>query len=380
VRAALGGLGLGLIAGASDNDPTTVGTLAIIGAQTGFGLSWLIVLLVPMLIGVQAIASSVGIVTGTDVQTLIRQRFGGWWSWFAVASLVSVNLVTVVADLEAGAVALGLLTGRDWRLFCLPIAAAVGALLLLGTYRWLLRTLTYVLCIFLLYIPAAFLAHPDWHTVFHDTFVPHFAWSRDYVAGTLALLGTTLTSYVYYWQTIEEREAAGKRSRRLGQLDAAIGMAFTGCIFWFILVATGATLGARHQPVLTAGDAASALRPLAGPFAGDLFAVALLASALLALPVLAASAAYAVSVAAGWPAGLSLPPRQSPRYSLVLVAILLLALPLTLLRVQPTALLFFAGIVGGIGTPLLLGLMLLIAADPRVMQGRPVSRGLSTLG
>lgn len=380
LRTLLRGIGPGFIASASDNDPTTVGTLAIIGARTTFGLAWLLVLLVPMLAGVEAIASAVGSATGKDLQTLISERFGRWWSWFAVASLVSVNLVTLVADLDAGAVAVGLLTQRNWRLYCLPIAAAVAALLLLGSYRWLLRILTYVLCIFLLYIPAAFLAHPDWRAVLRGTFLPHFAWNSEYIAGTLALLGTTLTAYVYYWQTIEEREGAGQRSRRLGQFDAGFGMAVTVLVFWFILVATGATLGVHQQPVQTVQDAANALKPLAGPFARGLFAAGLLASALLALPVLTATTAYAVSVAAGWPVGLSLALRRGRGFSLVTLAVLLLALLLTLLQVEPESLLFFAGIAGGIGTPVLLGLLLVIAADPQLMRGHPVSRGLSGLG
>lgn len=379
-RGALRALGPGVISGAADNDPTTVGTLAVVGSQTTFGLAWLLILILPMMAGVQAIASAVGVTTGKDLQTLIRERFGRTWTWIALAFLAGVNLFTLTADLEGGAAALGLVTHLDWRLFTLPLAGGVAALLIFGNYDWVRRVLTCVVLVFLLYIPAAFLSHPDWGEVLRGTLIPHFSFKGDYIAGALALLGTTLTSYVYFWQTIEEREEMGKRPRRLAQLDAGVGIFVATAIFWFILVSTGATLGVHHQQVQTAQDAAAALKPVAGAFAQYFFAAGLLASALLALPVLAGTTAYAVGETLGWSVGLSRQPWRSPGFYLVLLASLLLVVPLTLLGVEPTTLLFIAGIVGGIGTPLLLVLMLIIAADRRTMKGRPIGRTLTVLG
>ncbi|MGI8554218.1 MAG: NRAMP family divalent metal transporter, partial [Dehalococcoidia bacterium] len=362
-RAAMKALGPGIISGAADNDPTTVGTLAVIGSQTTFGLAWLLILVLPMMASVQAIASAVGVTTGRDLQTLINERFGRTWTWIALAFLAGVNIFTLTADLEGGAAALGLITHLDWRWFTLPLAAGVGALLVFGNYEWVRRALTCVVLVFLLYIPAAFLSHPDWGKVLSGTLIPHFSFNSDYIAGALALLGTTLTSYVYYWQTIEEREEMGKRPRLLAQLDAGVGILVASLIFWFILVATGATLGVHHQQVQTAQDAANALKPVAGAFASYFFAAGLLASALLALPVLAGTTAYAVGETLGWSVGLSRQPWRSQGFYLVLLASLLLVVPLTLFGIEPTTLLFVAGIVGGIGTPLLLVLMLIIAHD-----------------
>jgi len=373
-------LGPGVVAGASDNDPTTVGTLAVVGAQTGFSLAWLLILVLPTMASIQAIASAVGVASGKDLQVLILERFGRVWAWVALALLLGVNLFTLAADLEGGAAALGLIVHLDWRFFTLPLAAGVGAVLFFGSYDWLRRGLTDVLFVFLLYVPAAILAHPRWGAVLRGSVIPHLSATRADLAGALALLGTTLTSYVYYWQTIEEVEQSGDRPRVLAQLDAISGMVAATAISWSILIASGATLGTHHRQVQTAQDAASALRPIAGPFAQYLFAGGLLASALLALPVLAGTTAYAAGETFGWPVGLSRQPRRSRRFYGVLLAALLLAAPLTFLGIEPLTLLFVAGIAGGVGTPLLLVLLLLIAGDGGLMKGRPIGRCLKLLG
>lgn len=377
---ALKALGPGVIAGAADNDPTTVGTLAVIGSQTTFGLSWLLLLVLPMMAGVQAVAGAVGNTSGKNLQVLIRDRFGMRWSWVALAFLIGVNVFTLAADLEGGAAALGLITHLNWRIFTLPLAAGVGAVLVFGSYTWVRRILTVVLFVFLLYVPAAFLSHPDWGQVLRGTFIPRISFEKDYIAGALALLGTTLTSYVYFWETIEEAERETERPRILTQLDAVSGMVAATAVFWFILVSTGATLGVHHQTVQTAQDAAGALKPIAGPLAQYLFAGGLLASALLALPLLASTTAYSVGEALGWPVGLSRPPWRSQGFYLVVVASLLAVVPLTFAGIEPIQLLFLAGVVGGVGTPLLLVMLLVIAGDRRIMKNRPVARGIRALG
>lgn len=373
-------LGPGVIAGAADNDPTTVGTLAVVGSQTTFALAWILVLILPMMASIQAIAAAVGATSGKSLQVLIRDRYGRVCAWIALLFLLTVNVFTLAADLEGGAAALGLILHIHWRFFTLPLAILVAGALLFGSYDVIRRILTCVLFIFLLYIPAAFLAHPTWGAVFRGTFVPHLSLTGDEIAGALALLGTTLTSYVYYWQTIEEVEQPGRRPRVLAMLDASSGMGVATVIFWFILVTTGATVGAHHQTVQTAQDAAGALKPIAGPLAQDLFAGGLLASALLALPVLAGTTAYAVGETLGWSVGLSRQPWRSQGFYVVLVASLLLVVPLTFLNIEPITLLFVSGLIGGIGAPVLLALLLLIASDRRAMQDRPIGGWLKLLG
>jgi Mn2+/Fe2+ NRAMP family transporter len=298
-----------------------------------------------------------------------------------LASVLAVNVLTLAADLEGGAAALSLLTGAAYQWFVLPFAVAVGALLIFGNYVRIERTLKYVALVFLAYVAAAFMARPHWDAVLLQTFVPHFSWSNDYVAGALALLGTTLTSYAYVWETIElahERPAL----RRLGlvQAEAAAGMIFAGVIFWFILVTTGATLGVHHQTVQTAQDAAAALVPLAGRYAALIFGVGLLASAVLAVPVLAGTSAYVVAEMFGWRASLDAKFAHAPRFYVALMFSLAAGAAIAFAGISPIAILFYSGIAGGIGTPITLVLMMLVARDKQIMKGNVIHPSLAAGG
>jgi Mn2+/Fe2+ NRAMP family transporter len=252
----------------------------------------------------------------------------------------------------------------------------IGALLVWGNYRAMQRVLKYVLLVFVAYVVAAFLAHPNWGTL-----VPHFDFSSPaYVAGAIALLGMTLTAYAYVWETIEEAKEQPPLDRLgLAQVDATLGMAFSGLLVWFNLITTGATLGVHHHLVETAQDAAAALAPLAGRFASLVFGVGLLASAVLAVPVLAGTSAYVMAVAFGWRSSLDRPFQQAPKFYLALLLSLLVALGITLLGIGPIQLLFISLIAGGLATPITLTLMMLIARDAQVMGDHRIGRRL-TLG
>ena len=377
LRNLVSNLGPGLVAGASDNDPTSVATLSVIGSATAYGLLWLLVLILPMLLSIQVISSRVGLVTGRSLQRVILTRFGRFWAMVSLLFVVAVDVVTIAADLEGGAAALSILLGRSWQTYVLPLAVLSAVLLVLGRYRGVQRYLRFVLFVFVAYIGAGLLAHPDWGEVLRSTFVPSFELTAEYVAGALALLGTTLTSYVYFWETIEEEEERFPRLRlRAVQTDAAIGIVFTTIIFWFILVTSASTVGKAGVRVQTAQEAAQTLAPLAGIYAEGLFALGLLASSLLALPVLAATTAY-VSVQSFNRRG-SIEEPISPEtkwFYLVIVLSLATGAGVSYLGIQPIQLLFLASIVRGLGTPLLLILLLKAAADELVM-GEYRVRGL----
>ncbi|MBI3978692.1 MAG: divalent metal cation transporter [Chloroflexi bacterium] len=375
-------LGPGMVAGASDNDPTSVATLAVIGASTVYSLTWLVLLVLPMLATIQVISARVGLVTRQSLERVIRRQFGHFWAMVAMGLLLGVGVFTIGADLEGGAAALSLLTGLPWQVFVAPLAAAIGLMLVLGSYDEVQRCLRYVAVVFLAYVGAAILAQPDWLDVLRHTFIPTFSPTRSFIAGALALLGTTLTSYVYFWETIEEQEERHLPSRlRQVELDAAVGIAVTVLIFWFIVVTTGATLGVRGQSVETVQDAAQALVPIAGPHAGHLFAIGLLASAVLAVPVLAATNAYVLSDAFGWKAGLSERVRREtgPFYGAMLAS-LGVGAGMALFGIEPIRLLFLAGIIGGLGTPVLLAMLLLLARSPDVMGDRRIPAWVAAIG
>lgn len=377
----VGAIGPGLISGASDNDPTTVATMAVLGATTVYGLSWLTILIFPMLAAIQMISAQVGVVARHGLQSAVRHTYGHGWGSVLLASVLAVNIITIGADLEAGAAALGLLFHLDLKWFVVPLAAILLAILIWWSYSLIQRVLQYVLFVFAAYIVSAFLAHPDWGTVFHNTFLPPLSFSPTYIRGALALLGTTLTSYAYVWETIEEsQEKKSLRELGLAKADAGFGMLFAVAIFWFILISTGATLGVHHKQVQTAQQAAQALVPAAGPIAGDIFAIGLLASAVLAVPVLAASSAYILSSEFAWRSGLSQKLRSAPFFYAAVTASMVVAVAVSFIGISPMQLLFAAGIAGGLGTPISLVFLLLIARNRKMMHGHPIGYVLMPAG
>jgi Mn2+/Fe2+ NRAMP family transporter len=361
------------VSGASDNDPTTVATLAVVGASTIYGLSWLVLLVIPMLAIVQTVASRVGAVSKKGLEDCVRGTYGRVWSLIVLGAILIVNVLTLAADLEGGAAALHLLFGLDYRWFVLPFSAVVAALLVFAQYESTQRWLRFLPIVFLAYIGAALLARPDWGAVLRATVVPHFSLSHAYVSGAIALLGTTLTAYAYVWEQVEVAQQRPPL-RRLGlvQAEAALGIVVAGVTFWFILIATGATLGVHHHAVQTADDAARALEPFAGNYASLLFAVGLFGSALIAVPVIAGTSAYVLAEAFGWRRSLDATFAGAPRFYRALLICLGIATAIALGGVPPIQLLFASSIAGGIATPLTLAFLMLIAERSDVMRGHRI--------
>ena len=372
-----------LVSGASDNDPTNVGTAVAVGAQTGYQLAWLALLVAPLLGVVQTIAAQVGTVAGNDLQTLTLRRYGRTVAATLLTSVVVVNLVTIAADLQAGAAGIGLLVGVDSRWLVLPLGLALFGLLLLGGYGQVVGVLRYAMIGFLAFGVAAYLARPDWVSVLRSSVVPSLSFHGEVVAGGLALLGTTLTSYVYVWETISrgvEDPPVHSGDPTRPRAGAVIGAVFTALVLWFLLIASAATLGRHHQQVTTAQGAARALRPLAGTHASDLFALGLVVSAVVALPVLLATTAYVAGAQFDWRRGLSERVTNARGFYGVLAASLGLALAVTLTNVSVVDMLVVASIIGGLGTPIGIVLLVLLARDRAVMSDSPISRPLALAG
>ncbi|HEY0614936.1 MAG TPA: divalent metal cation transporter [Candidatus Elarobacter sp.] len=373
--------GAGIVAGASDNDPTTVATLAVIGSTTTYELGWLTLLVIPMLAVIQSIAAQVGAVSRSGLEDCVRENYGRVWAFAALACLLVVNVLTLAADLEGGGAALALLTHVHYTWWIAPLGAVTVAVLIFGKFDAIERVLRYVALLFLTYVAAAFLARPDWRAVFAATFVPHFDMRPETIAGALALLGTTLTAYAYVWETIEQSEHRPPL-RRLGlvQVDATLGIVVAGLTFWFILIATGATLGIHHQRAETAEQAAQALAPFAGRYASLVFGVGLLGSALVAIPVIAGTCAYVAAEMFGWRHSLDAGFAGARRFYLTLIACVAVACAIGFAGVKPITLLFFSGIAGGIATPFTIALMLLVARNRAVMHDMRVAPWLAAAG
>lgn len=367
--------GPGLVSGASANDPTTVASLAVVGATTVYGLSWLVILLLPMLVLVQTIATSIAAVAQMSLQEAVVMKYGRPVALAGVVAVALVGLLVLAADVKAGAEALTLITGVPLYVFVLPLVAAAGWLLATNSYLKIERILASFTLIFLCYAASAVYAHPNWGEVLRSILVPHFEFSRPFATGALALLGTTLTSFTYFWQSIGIAERRPEPSGlHAAKVDAAAGMLLAGASFIFILVATAATSGKHHLPVQTATDAARALRPLAGRWDQFLFGIGLLASAAIALPVIAATNGYVVAQTFGLRASLALKPAQAPTFYRVIFASLAAGAGLALLPIPTISFLFWVSVVAGLVTPATLALMLLVARDSRTMRGRPIGR------
>ncbi|HTJ26474.1 MAG TPA: divalent metal cation transporter [Candidatus Limnocylindria bacterium] len=373
--------GAGIVSGASDNDPTTVATLAVVGSTTAYELGWLTLLVIPMLAVVQAIAAQVGAVSKRGLEDCVRTQYGRGWAFVALAALLAVNILTLAADLEGGGAALGLLTPLPYRWWIIPLGALTVAALIFSNYSAIERVLRVIPLLFLTYIGAAILAHPDWGAVLHASFIPHFDFRPETVSGALALLGTTLTAYAYVWETIEVSEEKPPL-RRLGlvQVDAALGIVVAGLTFWFILISTGATLGVHHRRVDTAEQAAQALAPIAGHYAQLVFAIGLLGSALVAIPVIAGTCAYVAAEMFGWRRSLDESFAHARRFYLTLGGCVAVAVAIAFAGVKPITLLFYSGIAGGIATPFTMALMLLVARNRKVMHQRRISVPLACAG
>jgi Mn2+/Fe2+ NRAMP family transporter len=373
-------LGSGIISGASDNDPTTVASLAVIGSTTVYALSWLVLLIIPMLAVVQAISAQIGAVTKSGLERIIRRHYGFGWALLAMLSVLIVNVLTLGADLEGGGAALQLLTGVTYRAWIAPMAIVVMLMLVFGSYKRIERVLIIIPLIFLSYIAAAIAVHPDWKQVVLHSLIPHLEATPAYITGAIALLGTSLTSYVYVWESIEVAHDAPVRRIGLVQAEGTIGAAVAGMTFFFIVVATGATLGTHHHVVETAQDAAQALTPIAGRWSAVLFGIGLLGSALLAIPVLTATSAYVISSMFGLHGDLDSKYWKAIPFYITMAASMLAGLAIAFVGVAPIKLLFVSSIAGGLATPITLLLMMVVAHNSKIMRHGRCDRWLLASG
>ncbi|MBV9233376.1 MAG: divalent metal cation transporter [Candidatus Eremiobacteraeota bacterium] len=370
----------GLVSAAADNDPTTVGTIAVAGAVTVYGLEWVLVLIVPMLIVVQMLATHLAGVSGKGLQAAVRSRYHVAITWISLGSIVAVNLITIGADLQAGAASLDLLTGVPEIVWAVPLALLIGAILSWENFDRTRAFFSVLPLAFLAYTAAAVLAHPDWHAVARG-FIPHLGRGKQTMQTILALFGTLLTAYAYFWQTVEVATDRPPRRRLLmAELATIPGVLFTFVILWFILTATAATLGVHHHQIETAQDAARALAPFAGRWAPIVFAIGLFGSAFLAVPVLAAGTANAMCETFRWRGSLDDSPRKAPQHYAVVYVCLAIGATICFLHVPVVTLLFIASIAGGLATPLTLALMMLLERDHRTTRGHRGSPWLVAAG
>jgi Mn2+/Fe2+ NRAMP family transporter len=360
--------GPGVISGGADNDPAGIATYSVVGATAGFAQNWLLLLSTPMLIVVQQMSAKVANVTKTDLASVLRARYGARVATPAVLLMVAANVITMGADLLAMGAAVQLVSGVRYIYVIVPLAALMAIVTIFVDYRRMSRYLLWLVAVFATYILAAALARPSWFEVLRDTFVPRVEFSVDYLLAAVAMLGTTITPYLFFWQSsgeVEEKRGVQRLSRT--NLDIGIGMVWSNVTAFFIIVATGAVLFTHHARVTTAADAARALEPFAGRYAAALFAVGIIGAGLIAIPILATSSAYGVAGLSGWRRGLGRPARNAPQFYVVIGLSFLVAMELAISSVDPIKALFYSQVLDGLIAPVLIVLMLLITSSRKVM-------------
>lgn len=395
VRKFFRGLGPGLITGAADDDPSGISTYSAAGAAYGFGMLWTAVFSFPLMAAVQLMCARIGIVSGRGLASVLRNYYSRKVLWFACTLLLVANTVNIAADLGGMAEAMELLTGWPSLWFHLPITLLILGLLILASYRVIVRVFKWLTLVLFAYVAAAFLAHPRWSEVARATFIPHFAFTGNYWMTLVGILGTTISPYLFFWQAaqeVEEEKAEGKSTvgQRKGasaeelravKTDTLTGMAFSNVIMYFIILTTGATLFvAGQRDIQTAREAAEALRPLAGELAYLLFALGLIGTGFLGVPVLAGSAAYAVAEAGAWRSGMNERPRMAKKFYGVIAVAMLAGMAMDFAGVNAIKMLFWSAVLNGVLAPPLIVIILLVCNNSRVMGEHINSRLLNVLG
>ena len=389
-------LGPGLITGAADDDPSGIATYSQAGAQFGNGMLWSVLFTYPLMVGIQVVSARIGRVTGHGLAANIRLHYPRWLLYCLVALLIVANTINIAADLGAMAAALHLIAGGPVHLYV--ILFAVGSLVLqifiaFPRYAPILKWLTMTL---FAYVGTVFLVDVPWGNVARDTLIPTLSFDSGYLVMLVAVFGTTISPYLFFWQAsqeVEEQRAAPgeeplieaprqaqKQLRRI-KIDTWIGMGFSNLVAFFIMLTTAVTLHLHGvTDIQTSAQAAEALRPIAGEFAFALFAAGIIGTGLLAVPVLAGSAAYAVAETFDWKIGLGLPLPEARGFYAVLSAATLLGVAMNFSAIDPIKALIWSAVINGVISVPIMAVMMLMAVRPEIMGKFVVKRRLKWLG
>lgn len=389
-------LGPGLVTGASDDDPSGIATYSQVGAQFGYSMLWTMLFTYPLMTAVQEIAARIGRVTGRGLAGNLRQHFPPWLMYAVATLLLVANTINLGADIGAMGAAARLIVGGPALAYAAAFAVASLLAQVFVPYTRYVAVLKWLTAALFAYVATAFVVRVPWGEALRSTVLPRVSFGPDAVRALVAVLGTTISPYLFFWQASEEveeeqstpgeeplrraPEQAPAQLRRI-RVDTYVGMAFSNLVAYFVILTAAATLNAAGRTdIATAAQAAEALRPVAGPFASLLFAAGIIGTGLLAVPVLAGSAAYAVGEALRWPVGLERRPSEARGFYAVLSAAILVGLGLNLTGVDPIRALFWTAIINGVAAAPVLAAMMLLATSPRVMGRFVIDRRLRVTG
>ncbi|MBV9522552.1 MAG: divalent metal cation transporter, partial [Alphaproteobacteria bacterium] len=386
-------LGPGLITGASDDDPSGIGTYSQVGAQFGYGMAWTMPLSFPLMAAIQEISARIGRVTGRGIAGNIRRHYPPFLLHGVVLLVLVANIINLGADLGAMGDVATLLIGGPRLLFIIIFGTLCAVLEVFVRYERYVRLLKWTTLSLFAYVATAFVIRIPWLEVARNLVLPHIAFTNAYVTAFVAVMGTTISPYLFFWQSSEEaaneREdpqakplvmapSQAPRELRRIRIDTYVGMAFSNVIALCIIVTTAATLNAAGvTDIASSAQAAEALRPLAGPFAFALFGLGIIGTGLLAVPVLAGSAAYALGEARKWPTGLARLPHEARAFYATIAVATVLGIGMNFMPIDPIKALFWSAVVNGVVAVPVMVVMMIMAAQKRVMGQFAISGGLA---
>jgi NRAMP (natural resistance-associated macrophage protein)-like metal ion transporter len=389
MRLLLKSLGPGVITGAADDDPSGIATYSVAGAQLGTKLLWTALLTWPLMAAVQMMCARIGKVTGQGLAANFKRRFPTWLLLVVVAALLAANTINIGADLAGMADAGEMLSGINSHLLVVLFALLISWATIRLHYHQIANVFKWLVLVLFAYPVTAFVVGADWGRVARDTLVPSMPHTRDEWSMLVAILGTTISPYLFFWQAseeVEEEKAAGQSTlaqRRgatlqeleLRNVDVGVGAFFSNMVMFFIILTTAITLN-RHgiTHIETTRQAAEALRPLAGKFAATLFTVGIVGVGFLAIPTLAGSVAYAFAETLGWRQGLDKELKRAWAFYALILLSTGVGVGLDFIGINPVKALYWTAVINGLLAPFLLVAILVVASDKKLMQGQPSSR------
>lgn len=388
-------VGPGVVTGAADDDPSGIATYTQAGAQFGTGVLWTVFLTLPFMIAIQLVSARIGRQSGQGIAANLRAHSPRWFLLTIVALLLVANTINIAADIAAMGEALKLVVGGGAHFHAVGFGVVTLLLQVFVPYRRLAPILKWLTLTLFVYVAAALTVRVPWGRVLHDLVVPQISMSSAFWMMIVAIFGTTISPYLFFWQASQEVEemrqhgvvAGGEsrktlnRAKRRMRLDTVIGMVFSNGIAFFVMLTGAVVLHAGGvTDVQSAAQAAQALRPLAGDFAFALFSFGIIATGLLAVPVLASSAAYAVAEAFGWPEGLERHWREAKGFYAIIGIATIVGTGLDFSPIDPMRALYWSAVINGVVSVPIMVAMMLLAARPEVMGPLPVRRKTRALG
>ncbi|MFZ0304095.1 MAG: divalent metal cation transporter [Terracidiphilus sp.] len=389
IRSLLKSLGPGIITGAADDDPSGIATYSVAGAQLGTKLLWTALITWPLMAAVQMMCARIGKVTGKGLAGNLKQRFPKWLLLVVVIALLLANTINIAADLAGMADAASMLLGINSRWFVVAFALLISWATIRLQYQQIANVLKWLVLVLFAYPINAFIVGANWDQVLHDTLIPSMPHSKNEWSMLVAILGTTISPYLFFWQTSEEveeeksggqstlalRRGATVEELELRNIDVGVGAFFSNMVMFFIILTTAITLN-RHgiTNIETSRQAAEALAPFAGKFASTLFTLGIVGVGFLAIPTLAGSTSYAFAETLGWRQGLNMKLTGARWFYALIVVSTAAGVGLDYIGISPVKALYWTAVINGLLAPFILVAILVVAADKKLMQGQPSSR------